>query len=178
MTRAGAVRAGFHDGGQAGLAYDPPSLAAGIHRCGCFQGSAGALAGEAAAPGIWRMHNRAGRRPGPGRQAKGPTVQQADCGDVAALTDPCRPSCPGRRAAGNWFSASFWDPVVRLTVAADRTTIVTVTEQEGTHDPDQHQVSDPAREDGRVAGANRLLRQGRQLRGRLLVLPVRPEPHQ
>jgi hypothetical protein len=26
----------------------------------------------------------------------------------------------------------------QLTVAADRTTIVTVTEQEGTHDPDQH----------------------------------------
>jgi hypothetical protein len=64
VTRAGAVRAGFHDGGQAGLAHDPQGLAAGIHRCGCFQGSAGALAGEAAAPGIWRMHNRAGRRPG------------------------------------------------------------------------------------------------------------------
>jgi quinol monooxygenase YgiN len=62
-----------------------------------------------------------------------------------------------------------------LTVAADRTTIMTVTEQEGTHDPDQHQDADPAREDGRVAGAGRLVCQGRQLRGRLLVLPVRPE---
>ena len=32
-------------------------------------------------------------------------------------------------------------------------------------------------EDERVAGAGRLLRQGRQLRGRLPVLPVRPEPY-
>src|ERR1700736_184910 len=68
---------------------------------------------------------------------------------------------------------------LRLTVAGDRTTIMwTITEQEGTHDPDQHQDADPARKDGRVAGADRLLRHGRQLRGRLLVLPVRPESYQ
>jgi hypothetical protein len=72
VTRARAVHAGFHDGGQAGLAHDPQCLAVGIHRCGCFQGSAGALAGEAAAPGIWRMHNTARSPPGPGRQAPGP----------------------------------------------------------------------------------------------------------
>ena len=37
-----------------------------------------------------------GRRTGPGRQAPGPTAQQADYGYVAALTDPCGTSCPGR----------------------------------------------------------------------------------
>src|ERR1035437_1589136 len=64
---------------------------------------------------------------------------------------------------------------LRLTAADDRTTIMpTATSEERSHDPDQHHDADPARQDGRVAGTGRFLRQGRPLRGRLPVLPVRP----
>src|ERR1700734_494441 len=81
---------------------------------------------------------------------------------------------PTVRALDRGLSLALW-----LTVAGDRTTIMTTAtcQEENTHDPDQHQDADPARKDGRVASLGRLLRQGRQLRGRLLVLPVLPESY-
>src|SRR5215475_14864112 len=57
------------------------------------------------------------------------------------------------------------------------TMMATVISKERSHDPDQPQDADPARQDGRVAGAGRFLRQGCQLRGWLPFLPVRPQPH-
>src|SRR5215813_1929448 len=55
-----------------------------------------------------------------------------------------------------------------------RTTMMaTVTSKERSHDLDQPQDADPARQDGRVAGTGRFLRQGCQLRGWLPVLPIR-----
>jgi hypothetical protein len=66
---------------------------------------------------------------------------------IYPITQPMRPLYHASYVGGGSLSAA-------LTVTGDRTTIMTTgTLQEGTHDPDQHQDADPAREDGRVAGA-------------------------
>jgi hypothetical protein len=59
VALAGAVRARFHDGGQAGLAHGPVSLAIGIHGQGPFQASARAVAARPRLPGSGGAHEDA-----------------------------------------------------------------------------------------------------------------------